>query len=842
MEAAARPHFGALLRQFRLDAGMTQQELAERANLSVEAISLLERGARTRPQRETVVLLGRALDLSPKRKALLVNAIGIAHPSRQRANSEALSASLLQLVRPDTIATARNNLPQQLTSFVGRQRELGEIEALLREHRLVTVVGSGGVGKTRVAVQLGSSLLNGFPDGVWLADLAPLADATLTGSVVLTALQLASGTGSALDVIVANLKARRPLLIMNNCEHVIVQARDVAAGIVESCPYVRILSTSREALGVAGERVYRLPSLAAPPDSRGSARDTLPYDAVELFVDRALAVNAYFALSDDNAPDVAEICRRLDGIPLAIELAAARVNVLAPRQIARRLDQRFHLLTGGDSRALPRHQTMTALMDWSYDLLTAREQRFFESLSIFAGGCTIDAATTACAAEGEGEIQIVDLVASLATKSLLVAELTGNEERYRLLESSRQYARDKLAARGELDSVARRHALVYVELAEQLERAWGTTPDRAWLPQAQVELENWRAALEWALGKRGDVVLGQRLAAARTVRRTFTLAEGRRWVRASLELVDRLTPPALVARLEQAEADAAGELGEHQVALAAAERALARYRQLGDILGSAQAQDSAAGSLVLLGRPAEAEPMLREALEAARTLGDRRLTARALQKIGWIESAAGDFAGARVHLTKALAMAQVLGTESFAASVAVSLADNEFRAGDCEAALRLTADLVANSSSLSASPIIAVALVNMAAYLIALGRYDEARVNATDALERARALRVVVLVDLSLLHLALVAVLKPDIERRRSSTKYVAAARLFGFVDAHLATMGGIGHSGLQREYDRALAVLHDAIDAGDLVHLMAAGAIMIEDEAIDQAHAIDRM
>jgi predicted ATPase/transcriptional regulator with XRE-family HTH domain len=842
MEAAARPHFGALLRQFRLDAGMTQQVLAERAKLSVEAISLLERGARTRPQRETVVLLGRALDLSPKRKALLVNAIGIAHPSSQRASGEALSASLLQVVRPDAQATARSNLPQQLTSFVGRQRELGEIQALLRVHRLVTVVGSGGVGKTRVAVQLGSNLLNGSPDGVWLADLAPLADETLTASVVLTALQLPYGTGSALEVIVANLRARRPLLILNNCEHVIFQARDVAASILESCPYVRILSTSREALGVAGERVYRLPSLAAPPDSRGNARDTLPYDAVELFVDRALAVNAYFALSDDNAPHVAEICRRLDGIPLAIELAAARVNVLAPRQIARRLDQRFHLLTGGDSRALPRHQTMTALMDWSYDLLTAREQRFFESLSTFAGGCTIDAATTACATEGEGDIQILDLVASLVTKSLLVAELTGNEERYRLLESSRQYARDKLAARGELDKISRRHAFVYVELAEQLERAWGTTPDHAWLPQAQVELENWRAALEWALGKRGDVILGQRLAAARTVRRCFTLAEGRRWVRASLELVDRLTPPALVARLEQAEADCAGELGEHKVALAAAERALARYRQLGEILGSAQAQNSAGGSLVLLGRPAEAEPMLREALATACTLGDRRLIAGVLQKIGWIQSAAGDFAGARVDLSEALAMAQVLGAESFAASVAVSLADNEFLAGNCESALQLTADLLASYGSLSASPIIAVALVNMAAYLIALGRYDEGRVTANDALDRARALRVVVLVALSLLHLALVAVLKPDVECRRLSTKYAGAARLFGFVDARLATMGGLGYSGLKREYDHALAVLRDMIDSDDLMHLMAAGAMMTEDEAIDQAHVIDRM
>ncbi len=425
-------------------------------------------------------------------------------------------------------------------------------------------------------------------------------------------------------------------------------------------------------------------------------------------------------------------------------------------------------------------------------------------------------------------------------ESLLIAELAGGEERYRLLESSRQYARDKLTARGEQENVARRHAFFYVDLAEQLELAWSTTPDREWLPQAQVELENWRAALEWALGKRSEVIVGQRLAAARTVRRSFTLAEGRRWVRASLELVDELTPPGLVARLEQAEADGAAEFGEHKIALAAAERALARYRQLGDASGSAQAQNSAGGSLVLLGRPAEAEPMLREALEAAYALGDRRLTASALQAIGWVRSVAGDFTGARVHLIEALAMAQVLGTESFAASVAVSLADNEFLAGDCETALQLTADLLETHGSLSASPIIAVALVNMAAYLIALGRYDEGRVNANDALERARALRVVVLVALSLLHLALIAVLKPHVEGRRASTKYAGAARLFGFVDARLTTMGGLGYPGLQREYDRALAVLCDAVDADDLAHLMAAGAMMTEDEAIEQAHALE--
>jgi predicted ATPase/transcriptional regulator with XRE-family HTH domain len=840
MEAAGRPHFGALLRQFRLDAGITQHELAERADLSVEAISTLERGARTRPHRETVILLGRALALSPEREALLGSAIGIAHPSRQNERSEALSASLLRMVRTDTEASPRHNLPQQLTSFVGRQHEVHDIAALLREHRLVTIVGAGGVGKTRAALQIGSDLLGGCSGGVWWVDLAPLEDQALVAGAVLAALQLPSTTGSALDAVVAYLRTRRTLLILDNCEHVIAPAREVASNIVRSCPYVRVLATSREALRVSGERVYRLPSLAVPPDSCESARDALPYGAVALFVDRA--VDAGFALTDDNAPDVVEICRRLDGIPLAIELAAARVNVLASRQIAERLDQRFGLLTGGDPQALPRHQTMTALIDWSYDLLTPREQRFFESLSVFAGGCTLEAATAVCAPDGEGEIGVIDLVASLVTKSLLVAELLDNEQRYRFLESTRHYAREKLMARGEQEQVARRHGLFYLELAQRLERAWDTTPDRAWFAQAKVEVENWRAALERALGKRSDIILGQRLVAARkVVWSSFSLVEGRRWVRLALELVDDLTPPDLVARLELAEADGAQQFGERKVSLAAADCALVRFRELGDVLGIAQAQSLAGRSLVILGRSEEAEPLLRDALEVARTLGDRRLTANVLQVIGWTRSRVGDFAGARAYLTEALGLAKVLGAEFFAVSVAASLAENEFYAGDPETALRLTVDVLALHRALNSSPTvpgIAAALANMATYLVALGRYDEARVHANEALELARGHRLVALVALSLRHLVLVAVLMPRVEGRRTTVEYAGAARLFGFLDAHLTTVALEEYS-LQQEYDRALAVLHDAIGADDLTHLMVAGAAMTEDEAIDLAHAI---
>ena len=841
MEAAGGPHFGALLRGYRLAAGLTQQELAERAKVSVEAISLLERGARTRPHGETVALLGRALELSPDSETLLRRAGDTPHPPRRRERGEGLTPSLLRIVHHDEQTMPNHNLPQQMTSFVGREHELDKIAELLRLHRLVTIVGSGGVGKTRVAVQLASDVVDS-PDGAWLVDLAPLTDQTLVASAILTALQLRSTTGSALEAVVAYLKTRRLLLILDNCEHVIARARDVAAKIVQSCPHVRVLATSREALDVRGEWVYRLPSLSVPPDSRGSARDALPYAAFALFVDRAVAVDAGFALTDDNAPDIAEICRRLDGIPLAIELAAARVKALTPRQITQRLDERFRLLTGGDPTALPRQQTMRALLDWSYDLLTPREQLFFESLSVFAGGCTLEAAAAVCATEEEGDIEVIDLIASLVTKSLLLAELAGQEQRYRLLDSSRQYAHDKLEARGTQEQVAQRHALAYLEVAQRLEREWETTPDRAWFSQVNVEVENWRAALAWTLGALRDVDAGLQLVAARNVVwRSFSLVEARRWVRAALALVDERTPSDLAARLEHAEAEGAQQFGEREAAFAAAERALLRYRDSGDTLGRAQAQCLAGRSLALLGRNAEAEPLLRKALETARTLGDCRLTASVLQVIGWTRSETGDYAGARAYLAEALALATALGADFSAASLAASLAENEFNAGDPETALRLTADVLANLRALNSPPImpgIAAVFANMATFLVALGRYDEARTRALEALELARDLGHAALVALSLRHLAMAAMLRPQPQAQDMSKKYAATARLFGFLEAHRANVAPQEYS-LEPEYERGLAVLRGAIGADVLTKLMAAGATMTEDEAIDQARAL---
>jgi predicted ATPase/DNA-binding XRE family transcriptional regulator len=830
MEVHARPHFGALLRLYRLEAGLTQQDLAERAKLSVEAIGALERGTRTRPHRETVDMLVTALALTPESEALLKGAVGIANPSIQRERADAAPGS------------PRSNLPQPLTSFVGRERDVGEVSALLREHRLVTIVGSGGVGKTRVAVRIGTDALDGFPDGVWLVDLASLVDPGLLPAAILAALQLSSSSESSMDAVIANLKERRLLLLLDNCEHVIARARDVIARIMQSCGDVRVLSTSREALSIPGERIYRLPSLAFPADDVRSANEALTYGAVALFVERAIALDAGFEFTDDIVPQVAEICRRLDGIPLALELAAARVNVLAVAQIAERLDERFRILTGRDPAALPRHQTMMALIDWSYDLLTEREQRFFDAFSIFATSCALNAATAVCAIDGEDHISVMDLVASLVTKSLLVAESAGGEQRYRFSESTRQYARGKLIARGEYEEIARRHAEAYVNIAEQFEREWDVRPEQVWYAQVKREIENWRAVLEWTLGEARDVALGQRLTTQRKVLwYAFSPIEARRWVRAALERVDEHTSPRLAALLLHAEADGAVRFGNSAAGLAAAERALLLYRELGDALGCAQSDYLAGTSLMILGRRAEGEERLQGALRAVEGSDERRLIASILQMLGHARSTDGDFAKARSYFYEALAVARTLDSEVLSTTIAANLAGNEFDSGDPEGALRITLDALAKLRTLKTTPHmrgITVSLHNAAAYLIALGRHEEARAHADEVLELSRTFGYTDLVGPALRHIALLVTLAPRDDTVDAAADYEGAARLLGFLASNVATAKGEANTA-HREFDDALAAIRSAVGERDLNRLMSAGATMSQEQALDQAHAI---
>ncbi len=481
---------------------------------------------------------------------------------------------------------------------------------------------------------------------------------------------------------------------------------------------------------------------------------------------------------------------------------------------------------------------MTALIDWSYNILTPREQRFLEWLSVFSGGCALKEATAICAIEREDDYDVIDLVASLVAKSLLVAELVGEGQRYRLLESTREYAAAKLISRGEQEKATRRHALVYLDLAQRLEAEREVMSDREWSPQAQAELENWRAALEWTLGKRRDVTLGQRLAAARgVICTTFTPAEGRHWVQAALALVDELTSPDLVVRLEHADAAGASSFGSKQV-LAAAERAMKGYRGLGDALGFAQAQRLAGGALVTLGSAEEGEALLREALAAARTLGNRRLTINALIGIGSARSAVRDYAGARMKFTEALELANVVGAESFAAPVAVNLAVLEFKAGDPETALRLSNDLLTAYRVIEPPPdlseTLGAAYCNTAEYLMALGQYDEALEQANEALDFARRTGLPVFVALSVWHT--VTVWTSRAQGRRVSADHRVAARLLGFVGNRRDTLG---FDAADSEYDKVVARLSAAIGGDVLTHLMAVGAAMTEDEITAHAHGL---
>jgi predicted ATPase/class 3 adenylate cyclase len=390
-----------------------------------------------------------------------------------------------------------NNLPALLSPFIGRHRELSELRELVKESRLVTITGAGGAGKTRLAMQAAAELLDGTGDGVWLVELAPLADEMLVPIVVGSALGLKEGLDvDPLGTIIQALTPQNLLIVLDNCEHLIEAVAKFVDAVVRSCPHVRLLATSREPLGVDGERVYRMPSMALPDEDAESLDEILEADATDLFVSRAGEVGA--VITDSQAPLVASICRRLDGIPLAMELAAARLSSMSLTQLSDRLDQRFRLLTGGSRSAMARQQTLQALIDWSYGLLTSAEQSVLQRLSVFSGGFELDAAEAVAAGGDVDEFDVVNLLHSLVEKSLVVADQGAGSVRYRLLETIRQYGAAELLRVGGDDAVLAvrdRHYEYFRDLGERSVTELHDVNQLAWLARLDAESENIRAAL-----------------------------------------------------------------------------------------------------------------------------------------------------------------------------------------------------------------------------------------------------------------------------------------------------------------------------------------------------------
>ncbi len=556
-----------------------------------------------------------------------------------------------------------HNLPVPRDSFVGRGQDLVEIKRLLAMTNLLTLTGAGGSGKTRLALEVARELVGSYPDGVWFTELAPLSEGALVPQTVAGALGVREQPGRPLpDTLVEHLRDKRALLILDNCEHLVEAAARQTDTLLSSCPRLRILATSREPLGVAGEVNWRVPPLSVPDtDLLSAAEDLERYEAVRLFVERARPRLPTFGLTPENARAVVEICRRLDGIPLAIELATARVTALAVEQVAQRLEDSLKLLTGGSRTATPRQRTLRGTLDWSYDLLSEAEKKLFGRLSVFAGGWTLEAAEAVGAGHGIGRDDVLDLLNDLVDKSLVQAEAGGDALRYRMLEPVRQYALERLEERGEAGEVRDRHTAFFLALAEKVEPELRRARQAAWLERLEREHDNLRAALQWAL-ESGESESGLRLSGALGdfwhVR--GYLNEGRRWLEEALAKGD--ASPATVRAKALAHAGyLAWEQIDYEKAAALSEESLALSHELGDRAGRAAALYVLGAVAMFQRRFEEAATLFEEGLALWRELEDTSGVARTLQGLGLVAVAQHDYQRATAIYEESLVLAREAG-------------------------------------------------------------------------------------------------------------------------------------------------------------------------------------
>lgn len=809
--------FGKLLRRYRLAAGLSQECLAKRARLSLVGVGALERGDRRRPQRETVAVLAGALALNSEQRAAFEAAATAQAPRPRRRKEASVSVG-------PRLTTVPATLPLALTRFIGRKAELEEIAALVREHRFVTVTGAGGVGKTQTTLRAVSALSGDGSRSIAFVGLAPIGDASLVAVAIATALGVQERPNrSLLETLVAFLKNQSTLLVLDNCEHVIAETTTVVAALLHDCPNLHILATSRVSLRAAGERAYRLPSLDGN-------------DAVMLFAARAQAADASFALTSENRPIVDEICRCLDGIPLAVELAAARVNVLPPAALLDALRDCFPILTAGERTAPPRQRTMRAAIDWSYNLLPTREQRLFERLSVFAGGCTLQTATSVCTGDDVPEAEVLGLLSSLADKSLVVADLANVHPRYRLLEPFRQYAREKLTAHGEYESVSSRHALALLRVAEQLDTAWDIAVDPEWDELVRAEIDDWRAALEWSLARRGDIQTGQRLVSAPLLLTDgFAPSELRRWIDLARGFEGPNTSADVRAALSYAQCKFAGYLKQQESELRFAMMALGQYQDLGDELRIVKCETRAAGALGFLGPFSEGCTLARDAITRARRLGLRKHLADGLARLAFCCRQSGDFATARHCLDEARDVyASVSGSVFATRRIAHELALLHLAEGNADVACQVPSEEPLGVTTPLNAPTIAQHLSILGLCLLAAGDYDRAEACTRESLMIER--RYPIGVAMCIQRLAAIALARQSNAEVVSTNLCKRGARLLGFVNATLKANGS-PHARVETdEYKRALKILRDQTKAVTLARLMNEGAAISEDVAVAEA------
>ena len=684
MAEQAATDFGGLLRKLRADAGLTQEELAEAARLSPRTVSDLERGINRTARKDTAVLLADALSLAGRVRGMFVAA----------AQGRVVAAEVLA-ARAEASGAFAGNLPVQLSSFVGRAVELAELATAMARSPLVTVVGVGGVGKTRLALQAAAGQLPSFGDGAWLCELHAAVDEETMAQAVAAALRARPRPGlSVAGSVVEFLRTKSGLLlVLDNCEHLAAAAAALAADILRSCRGVRVLATSRQALGVGGEQVFGLRPLSLPPPEATMAAAAAS-DAVSLFAQRATAARSDFSLTPANVAAVGEICRRLDGIPLAIELAAARVAALRPAEIAALLDERFRLLTRGRADAAGRQQTLQATVEWSYALLGEAERRVFDCLGVFPASFDAAAAVAVVGAAGLQRWDVLDSLTGLVGKSMVAEEEgPGQTSRYRLLETMRAYARQQLADAGEPDRLQRAHAEHYAAFAERSGPELGGPAQLQWQPRIRAERDNLQAAVTWALISGGRArPLAFRIVAALAALAITSPSAVRGWAEACAAQLGAC-PPELRAPVLAAAAWSAHSGGDLPLAQRWAEEAL---------------QDPAAGDPVSLGllrmvlslictwtgQPERGAGIAREGRQEAAVQGIEVVVGYLLatEARAWI--AAGDYAAARRPAMEAVEVTRRVQNPGLSAW-AFCVAAAAIWPGDPQTALKLIEDSLA---------------------------------------------------------------------------------------------------------------------------------------------------
>ena len=717
----------------------------------------------------------------------------------------------------------RHNLPEQVTSFIGRAFESAELAELVAKTRLVTLVGAGGIGKTRQALHVAADVANAYADGVWFVDLGPIVDPALLVALVANVIGVDLGPGQAsVDILVGRFKSLRLLLVLDNCEHLIAATAHFVEKLLAVAPNVHVLATSREPLAIGGEHVFRLGPLAFPEDKSVGVAVALAAAAVQLFLDRAKAADAGFALDDGNANSIVAICRSLDGIPLAIEMAAARTPMFSIDELERNLDTRFRLQLVGRRTAVARHSTLKATLDWSYELLDECESLLFRRLAVFCGGFTLDAASSACSDDKIDEFAVIEMLAHLVSCSLVLSEPKTSDARYRLLETTRSYATHRLNAVAEVDTIRRRHALVFCNRFKNAFTDRVRMRDVEFRTTYLTERDNVRAAIEWAFGPKGDSEIGIVLTGASGMVWTDFAhrSEGQRWLDTAVERIGIHTPDSVQAALWHWQGALwTGELPQR--AVAAYERSVELYRRSKDALALGSSLVQLGRNFADMTRMEEASRALAEAFPLLQSTGLQRPLGSYFWVNGYVMAAAGELTNARLQFEHGLSIFRSTATDRGIVHSLNALADIAWAQGDLDGAMHSLRECIAltQNSPLADRTPLAYPLCNLAGVLTERGALAEALIVAREALPLLRGLATA---HVGMDHLALRAAL---------AGKPTNAARIAGYLDAVFTTRHIPRQQNEVRARERLQALLSRELTSKDIERLLDEGSKINVDE-----------